>query len=153
MYCTVPCPNEALFIGKFKMMAFDSIVEMSGKSACRSIVTKIPYVAITYLCQNRTGMEVRYQLPVLTVFICLVMCQLAGKAVETKALDLEGQIQAIDSHQATALKSVIILFISHIKGPLSFWIRIGFSADPNLDQYAGSGFSYRSKSRVLMTRN
>jgi hypothetical protein len=61
------------------------------------------------------------------------MWQLAGKAVETKALDLDGQIQAIDSHQATALKSVIIFLISHIKGPLSFRIRIGFSADPNLD--------------------
>jgi hypothetical protein len=98
-------------------------------------------------------MEVRYQRPVLTVFICLVMWQLAGKAVETKALDLEGQIQAVDSHQATALKSVIIFSISHIKGPLSFRIRIGFNADPNLDQCAGSGFSYRSKSMVFMTRN
>ncbi len=53
-----------------------------------------------------------------TVFICLVMWQLAGKAVETKALDLEGQIQAIDSHQATALKSVGILFFSF---PMSSW--------------------------------
>jgi hypothetical protein len=60
-----------------------------------------------------TVMEVRYQRLVLTVFICLVMWQLAGKAVETKALDLEGQIQAMDSHQATALKSVIIFFISY----------------------------------------